>query len=53
MAGKEEGIYSRIKLLSILDCLTAFGWKLYASIDMNKGQEGRDTDTWFFRRDIQ
>lgn len=49
----EESIHSRIKLLSLLDCLSRFGWKLYASIDMSKGHEGRDTDTWFFRRDIQ
>ncbi len=52
IGGREEGIDSRIKLLSLLDCLTRFGWKLYASIDMSKGHEGRDTDTWFFRRDI-
>jgi len=52
LSGGEEGVYYRIKLLSLLDCLNKFGWKLYASIDMSKTHEGRDIDTWFFRRDI-
>ncbi|CAF0959263.1 unnamed protein product [Adineta steineri] len=44
----DKGIHSRIKLLSLLDCFTTFGWKLYASIDMNRGDEDRYTDSWFF-----
>ncbi|CAF0859540.1 unnamed protein product [Rotaria sp. Silwood1] len=50
---KKEAIISRIKLLSLLDCFNTFGWKLYASIDISQGDEGRDTDSWVFRRDIQ
>ncbi len=44
---------SRMKLLALLDCFTVFGWQLHASIDMSTGHEGRDTDTWFFRRTNQ
>jgi hypothetical protein len=53
-SGGSEGINTRIKLLSLLDCLTTFGWKLYASIDISQGGcHDSDTDTWFFRRDVQ
>ncbi|CAF1074027.1 unnamed protein product [Rotaria sordida] len=49
-ADGDEAVTSRIKLLALLDCFTSFGWELHASIDMSIGQEGHDTDTWFFRR---
>ncbi|CAF0781579.1 unnamed protein product [Rotaria sp. Silwood1] len=49
-ADGDEAVTSRIKLLALLDCFTSFGWQLHASIDMSIGHEGRDTDTWFFRR---
>ncbi|CAF1260632.1 unnamed protein product [Rotaria sp. Silwood1] len=52
-ADGDEAVTSRIKLLALLDCFTSFGWQLYASIDMSIGFEGRDTDTWFFRRTNQ
>lgn len=51
MAHGEEAITSRFILLSLLDCFSSFGWKLHASIDISQGHEGRDTDSWFFRRD--
>ncbi|CAF4489893.1 unnamed protein product [Rotaria sp. Silwood2] len=49
----KEAIISQLKLLSLLDCLTKFGWKLYASIDISQGEDDKDTDSWFFRRDVQ
>jgi len=49
----DESVTSRIKILGLLDCFTAFGWQLHASIDMSIGHEGCDTDTWFFRRSNQ
>ncbi|CAF2862192.1 unnamed protein product [Rotaria sp. Silwood2] len=49
-ADGDEAVTSRLMLLALLDCFTSFGWQLHASIDMSIGREGRDTDTWFFRR---
>jgi hypothetical protein len=49
----EEAVTSRVKLLDLLDCFTAYGWQLHASVDMSLGQDGYDTDTWFFRRSNQ
>ncbi len=53
MGHGEEAITSRLILLSLLDCFSAFGWKLHASIDISQGHEGRDTDSWFLRRETQ
>ena len=53
ISGGSEGIHTRLQLLSLLDCFTTFGWKLYTSIDMSQGaNHGSDADTWFFSREI-
>lgn len=47
----DETVSSRLILLSLLDCFSKLGWKLHASIDISQGHEGRDTDSWFLRRE--
>ncbi|UJR08572.1 hypothetical protein I4U23_012831 [Adineta vaga] len=52
LSSSTEGIHCRMKLLALLDCFTAFGWKLYASVDISEGYKGQDTDSWFLRREL-
>ncbi len=53
MVHGEEAVTSRLIVLSLLDCFSGFGWKLHASIDISQEHGGRDSDSWFLRRETQ
>jgi hypothetical protein len=42
----EEAVTTRIIALTLMDVLEKYGFSLYAAIDQDIGQEGRETDTW-------
>ncbi|KAF8974066.1 hypothetical protein BGZ46_009821 [Entomortierella lignicola] len=46
----EETITARIMLGQVLVALRAHGFKLYTSVDINVGKDGRDVETWILRR---
>ncbi|KAG0055375.1 hypothetical protein BGZ83_008767 [Gryganskiella cystojenkinii] len=49
-AYKEKTINCRIMLCQVLVTLRNQGFKLYSSVDVTRGQEGRELDSWVLRR---
>ncbi|KAG0055374.1 hypothetical protein BGZ83_008766 [Gryganskiella cystojenkinii] len=49
-ASKEQAIYCRMLLCHVLGVLRNQGFKLYSSVDVSRGQEGMDLESWIFRR---
>ncbi len=45
-----DAVLSRMLLNQILANLRAVGFKLYGSVDVSLGAEGRDLESWVFRR---
>jgi len=46
----EEAVYSKLLLCQIIANFRTVGYKLYASVDISYGTEGRDLESWVFRR---
>lgn len=49
-ADGSDTVSARSLLNQILATLRSLGFKLYGSIDISLGHEGRDLESWFFRR---
>ncbi|KAF8586359.1 hypothetical protein K439DRAFT_1631775 [Ramaria rubella] len=51
-ARSDIAVKTRVLLLDILDAMVAYGYDVYASVDLStgKGERGRDTDSWFLKR---
>ncbi|CAF3573407.1 unnamed protein product [Rotaria sp. Silwood1] len=50
----EETIFSRMRLLALLDCFTSFNCKLYTGIYLHTTSiDSTEADTWIFCRKIQ
>jgi len=45
-----DAVRSRMLLNQILANFRALGFKLYSSVDVSTGQEGRDLESWVFRK---
>lgn len=45
-----ESVHCRMVLNQVLANCRAAGYKLYGSIDVSIGGEGRDLESWFFRK---
>jgi hypothetical protein len=42
----EEAVTTRVIALILLEVLEKHGFSLYAAVDQDIGQDGRETDTW-------
>lgn len=45
-----DAVHSKLVLAQIIANFRAVGYKLYASVDISYGTEGRDLESWIFRK---
>lgn len=45
-----ETVYGRMLLCQVIANIRAKGYKLYGSVDISQGHEGRDLESWIFRK---
>ena len=46
----EDAVHSKLTLAQIIANFRSVGYKLYASVDISYGHEGRDLESWVFRK---
>ncbi|ORX77100.1 hypothetical protein K493DRAFT_363489 [Basidiobolus meristosporus CBS 931.73] len=51
MAQGSDTVQIRVLLMRLISGLRSAGYRLYATVDMNAGNDGYDLDSWFFRRE--